>query len=159
AFSPDGRLLAVTCEAEVALYDLATRKQVQRLKGTGPSLYDLVFSQDGKRLAAGDDRAVALWDLKTGELCHNLGHGYAIDAVAFSPDGRTIVTGATYSDNVVRSWDALTGKLKGRWRGHQDGIEAIAYAPDGLRVASGSADGTVRLWDAATGKEIGCLDA
>jgi WD40 repeat protein len=159
AFSPNGKFLAVTCEAEVVLYDLATRKEVQRLKGTGPSLPDLVFSQDGKRLAAGDDRAVALWDLKTGDMCHDLGHGYTIAAVAFSPDGRTIVTGATYSDNVVRSWDALTGKIKGRWRGHKDGIEAIAYAPDGLLVASGSDDGTVRLWDAATGKEIGCLDA
>jgi RNA polymerase sigma factor (sigma-70 family) len=159
AFSPDGKFLAVTCEAEVVLYDLATRKVVQRLKGTGPSLPGLVFSQDGKRLAAGDDRAVALWDLKTGEPCHDLGHGYGIRAVAFSPDGRTIVTGADYSDNVVRSWDALTGKNKGRWRGHKDGIEAIAYAPDGLLVASSSDDGTVRLWDAATGKEIGCLDA
>src|SRR5262249_18464965 len=159
AFSPDGKFLAVTGEAEVALYDLATHKQVQRLQGTGPNLHDLVFSQDGKRLVAGDDRAVALWDRKTGELCHNLGHGYAIDAVAFSPDGRTIFTGATYSDDVVRSWDPLTGKIKGRWRGQKDGVEAIAYAPDGLLVASSSNDGTVRLWDAATGKEIGCLDA
>ena len=116
AFSPDGKFLAVTCEAEVVLYDLATRKVVQRLKGTGPSLPGLVFSQDGKRLAAGDDRAVALWDLKTGEPCHDLGHGYGIRAVAFSPDGRTIVTGADYSDNVVRSWDALTGKNKGQQR-------------------------------------------
>src|SRR5262249_40475399 len=159
AFSPDGKFLAVTGEAEVGVYDLATRKLVQRLKATGPSLDDVVFSQDGTRLAAGDDRAVAQWDLKTGEPCHDLGHGNAIDAVAFSPDGRTIVTGATYSDSVVRSWDALTGKIKGRWRGHKDGIEAIAYAPDGLLVASGSKDGTVRLWDAATGKEVGCLDA
>jgi WD40 repeat protein len=159
AFSPDGKFLAVTCEAEVARYDIAKRKVVQRLKATGPSLYDVVFSQDGTRLAAGDDRAVALWDLKTGEPCHDLGHSYAIDAVAFSPDGQTIVTGAMYSDNVVRSWDALTGKIKGRWHGHTDGIEAIAYAPDGLRAASSSDDGTVRLWDAATGKEIGCLDA
>jgi RNA polymerase sigma factor (sigma-70 family) len=159
AFTPDGKFLAVTGEAEVGVYDLAKRKLVQRLKASEAELYDVVFSQDGTRLAAGDGRALALWDLKTGESRHDLGHGYAIDAVAFSPDGRTIVTGAAYSDTDVRSWDALTGKLKGRWRGHTDGIGAVAYAPDGRLVASSSDDGTVRLWDAATGKEIGCLDA
>jgi WD40 repeat protein len=161
AFSPDGKFLAVTYETEVGVWDLAARKVVQRLKGSGPGLCYPVFSRDGKRLAAADavGRAVALWDLTTGEPCHDFGHGYAVAAVAFSPDGRTIVTGASYTDNVVRTWDALTGQIKGRWRGHKGGIEAIAYAPDGELVASSSEDGTVRLWGAATGKEVGCLDA
>jgi len=78
-----------------------------------------------------------------------------VDAVAFAPNGRTIVSGAAYTDNIVRTWDAFTGQIKGRWRGHKDGIEAIAYTPDGKVVASGSQDGTVRLWDAATGQQIG----
>jgi RNA polymerase sigma factor (sigma-70 family) len=159
AFSQDGKFLAVTYQMETGVWDLAARKEVRRLKGNGPGLSYPVFSRDGKKLAAADGRAVDMWDLTTGKPCHDFGHGYAIDAVAFSPDGRTIVTGATYSDHDVRSWDAITGKIKGRWRGHKGGIEAIVYAPDGKLVASSSEDGTVRLWDAATGKEVGRLDA
>src|SRR5262249_29848666 len=90
-FSPDGKLLAVTSEGEVGVWDVAARKEVQRLKGREPDLGIPVFSRDGKRLAAGDGRGVALWDLTTGEPCHDLGHGHGVAAVAFAPDGRSIV--------------------------------------------------------------------
>lgn len=159
AFSPNGKFLAATYEAEVGLWDLATRKEIRRLKGKESDLSAPVFSRDGKRLAAGDGHSISIWDVATGQPCHDFGHIYAVGAVAFAPDGRTIASGAAYTDNVVRAWDPFTGQIKGRWRGHRDGIEAIAYSPDGKLVASGSQDGTVRLWDAATGKEVGCLGA
>jgi RNA polymerase sigma factor (sigma-70 family) len=158
AYSPDGRFLAATYQGEVGLWDLAARTEVWRLKAKGGPLTHPAFSRDGKWLAAGDGPCVSIWDLSTGQPRHDFGHGYAIDALAFSPDGQTIVSGAAYTDNVVRVWDPLTGRIKGRWQGHRYGIEAVAYSPDGTLVASGSQDGTVRLWDAATGKEVGKLN-
>jgi RNA polymerase sigma factor (sigma-70 family) len=168
SFSPDGEFLAATYQTEVGLWDLTARTEVRRLKANGPSLRCPVFSRDGKRLAAADGTSVILWDLATGRPCHDLGHSNTVDAVAFAPDGRTIASGSAGGivtsgsasrDNVVRTWDALTGQIKGRWLGHTDGIEVVAYSPDGRLVASGSRDGTVRLWDAEAGKEVGCLDA
>jgi RNA polymerase sigma factor (sigma-70 family) len=159
AFSPDGKLLAVTLEEGVGLWDRTTRKEVRRLPGKESGVRCPVFSRDGQRLAVADGRGVELWDLKTGQPCHDFGHGHTVNAVAFSPDGQTIVSGAARADNLVRTWDTLTGQSKGRWQGHQDGIKAVAYAPDGRLVASASSDGTVRLWDAAAGQEVGRLDA
>jgi RNA polymerase sigma factor (sigma-70 family) len=159
AFAPDGKFLAATYEAEVGLWDLAARKEIRRLQGKESGLSCPVFSRDGKRLAAGDGNGISVWDVATGRPCHDLGHSYAVDGLAFAPDGRTIVSGAAYTDTVLRAWDPLTGQIKARWRGHTTGIEVVAYAPDGKLIASGSQDGSVRLWDPATGKEVRRLEA
>lgn len=78
------------------------------------------------------------------------GYPKPVDAVAFSPDGRTLVTGS--DDNVVRLRDVATGKLRATLTGHTDEVSAVEYSPDGRTLASSSDDKTVRLWDPATGR-------
>ena len=74
--------------------------------------------------------------------------------MAFSPDGRRIVSGS--SDNTLRLWDAATGKPIGPpLLGHTSRVWSVAFSPDGRRIVSGSFDNTLRIWDAATGKPIG----
>ena len=70
-------------------------------------------------------------------------------AVAFSPDGKTVLTGS--DDGTARLWDAATGKPIGPPLPHQDAVNAVAFSPDGKTVLTGSWDKTARLWDAATG--------
>ncbi|KAL7904347.1 Pfs, NACHT and WD domain protein [Trichoderma velutinum] len=77
------------------------------------------------------------------------GHGDAVQAIAFSPDSKTLASGSL--DHTVRLWDAITGSLKQTLKGHTEGVKAIAFSPDGKTLASGSLDHTVRLWDAKTG--------
>ena len=76
------------------------------------------------------------------------GHSNWVSAVAFSPDGKTIVSGS--SDHTIRLWDAATGVHQHTLEGHSHWVSAVAFSPDGKTIVSGSSDRTIRLWDAAT---------
>jgi WD40 repeat protein len=110
-------------------------------------------------LAADLNERVVVWDWTTGKPRHDFGHAFSVGAVVYSPDGKTIVSGARCYDPTIRVWESQTGRLKGEWRGHAIGVQDLAFSPDGKLVASGSQDGTVRLWDFGKGHEIHLVDA
>ncbi|KAH8797812.1 hypothetical protein F5884DRAFT_146537 [Xylogone sp. PMI_703] len=76
------------------------------------------------------------------------GHSDSVTSVAFSPDGKQIVSGSY--DNKVRLWDAATGEALQIFEGHSDWVTSVAFSPDGRQIVLSSYDRTVRLWDAVT---------
>lgn len=68
-----------------------------------------------------------------------------VTSVAISPDSRIVAAGSL--DMLVRLWDAQTGALIERLRGHNDSVYSVAFTPDGTRLVSGSLDKTLKCWD------------
>jgi WD40 repeat protein/serine/threonine protein kinase/tetratricopeptide (TPR) repeat protein len=124
----------------------------------GPGLLRLV--EAWRSAVAADDQAwqhaaragLAAWLGHHARLEGVFTHSRPVHGVAFSPDGKTILTGC--EDNVARLWDAA-GRPIGEPLRHQGRVLSVAFSPDGRVALTGSEDGTARLWDANSGRPIG----
>jgi WD40 repeat protein len=83
--------------------------------------------------------------------CHS-----PVASVAFSPDGKHIVSGSR--DCTVQVWDAVAGTVLHQLEGHTGPVNSVAFSPDGKHIVSGSDDTTVRVWDAVAGTGLHQLE-
>jgi WD40 repeat protein/serine/threonine protein kinase/Flp pilus assembly protein TadD len=168
AISPDGRF-ALRHEFQTnyffpkdhRLLDLTTGQEIGGpLPGLGNS-GRAEFSPDSKRLLTVAEAAsrTQLWDAATGRpLAPAVTHPSAVHAMAFSPDGKTVVS--AHIDATARLWDAATGASRGpplqhvkppkRWYA----LSHVGFSGDGKTVVT-VFDNTARLWEAATGRPRG----
>jgi len=79
------------------------------------------------------------------------GHTGRVHCVAFSPDGKRIVSGGY--DNSVKVWNVATGRETLKLKGHAGWVQSVAFSPDGRWIASGGNDNVVKVWDTETGLE------
>jgi len=92
------------------------------------------------------DKTIRLWEVTTGkELRRFEGHSSWVTSVAFSPDGRYILSGS--KDKTLKLWEVSTGRELRRFEGHSDSVNSVAFSPDGRYILSGSSDSTIRLWE------------
>ncbi len=90
-----------------------------------------------------EDKTARLWDLQGNIVLEFKRHTSSIHSVAFSPDGKTILTGA--SDDTIRVWNLL-GNLIQEYKGHTQSVYPSVFSPDGKTILSGAGDGTAFLW-------------
>jgi RNA polymerase sigma factor (sigma-70 family) len=170
AYSPDGKVLASLEQSVLHVWDTAAGKEIRQFRDPlGSSYHSVAFSPDGKLVAACTKEGVALWEAATGKEVYKLENETETLnrkwSLAFSPDGRVLA--APGKDNTVSLWEVATGKpvaqLGGQKppgpRGEQARVRFLAFSPDGrVLAASSSEDDKVRLWEMASGQEIGQLD-
>jgi WD40 repeat protein len=97
-------------------------------------------------------------DLAPGMVATMKGHSEAVYSVAFTPDGKHVVSGS--GDHTVKVWDSATGKeIKtfGGPAGHQNLVMSVSISPDGGLIASGGTDNTARLWDLPSSSPLRAL--
>ncbi len=80
------------------------------------------------------------------------GHLAAINAVAWSPDGKLLASAS--DDTYVQVFEAATGKRRAIYKGHTKEVATVAWSPNGRLMASAGQDGTVHIWEATTGKKV-----
>ena len=147
AFSPDGRRVLVG-ERRVGLWDAATGKKLRELEGSRGRIS--AFSPDSQRVAAGIEGGyIGVWDATTGQLLKRLEGDDSFQSLAFSQDGKRVVTPAGV-------WNATTGNQVVEFPTHSFGGDSVegyaAFSSDGHRAVAGGFDGDSGVWDAMTGK-------
>ncbi|MGE5190858.1 MAG: WD40 repeat domain-containing serine/threonine-protein kinase [Deltaproteobacteria bacterium] len=158
-FSPDSQTVAVPFQPEgtesrpeeqgVWLHGRPGFQRSERVPVPGAKA--VAFSPDGGRLALGKDTGLVLWNIHEHRIVWESPQT-DFSSVAFSPDGKLVVTGGVGRLVVVR--DAEDGRIHFRLASHRARINTFAFSSDSRTLATASADGVIKLWHIPTGQEL-----
>lgn len=154
-WSADGKWLAVASTQGVWLYATNALEEAPMLVDDSVlEAKHLSFSGDSQKLAfALSNGEIHVWDVAAQALVYSFQENRVVAALAFSGDGRRLAAGDSFNAKLFL-WDVETGQQLIQTQYHTSAIQTLAFSPDSSSLAVGSLDGTVSLWDAATGDNI-----
>ena len=156
AFSPDGkRIASATSGKVIKIWDAVTGMEVTNIQHGGERVGGLAFSPDSKYIASGDYGKICIWDVNSGAEAMTIpaAHRAWVVCVAYSPDGKRIVSGGGW-DPKIKVWDTATGKEVMTLRGHSQWVYCVNYDNSGRFIVSSNQNNTINIWDATTGEEL-----
>jgi|GEM_PF-2746661 len=177
AISSNGKLAASAAGTDITVWNvetgeiLTTKTQFTRRDQYNDlrSISALVFSLDGSMIASSEGETpgawqtprppsiggrIVVWDPLTGSDIATMQHGDSVPALAFSDDGKKLVSGSF--DDTSRVWDVSTGRPLSDFS-FTSNVGAVGFGKQDEWIVSSSYDGTVRIWDTRTGDEINRL--
>jgi WD40 repeat protein len=179
AISPDNTWIASSDGKQITIFHATTGGPKRTFAQPPDGVGHLAISPDGARIASSDkssrsgepmparEAQVLIWDVETGRplrscfVPSNESERESITCLTFSPDGRSLVAGhgtgvgtSSTGAGTLTMWDAQTGVILRNLKGHMNAVWSATFSPDGQRLATGSQDEAVRLWDLETGQEV-----
>ncbi len=174
-FTNDGRfLISASKDKTVRVWDVKTGETMRIIRGhigegQEGKIYAAALSPDNRLLALGcwmgpttnynrsDVATIRLIDFRTGDITRLLkGHNNVIVSLAFSADGRRLISGS--HDDDARIWNVKTGACLQTLSGHKDDIYAVAFHLDGDMAVTGSLDKSLKLWRVSDGEPVATLE-
>jgi len=139
-------------DSVLRIWDVKTLKEIRSFPSRSP-ITSIEVCLDGKHLITTAGKEVSFWDIRTFEIEKTYTVSTEVNSASLSPDASTFVVGGT--DFWAHVHDFATGKELEVHKGHHGPVHVIRYAPDGETFASGSEDGTIRLWQSGDSHSYG----
>ncbi|CDO71101.1 hypothetical protein BN946_scf184844.g105 [Trametes cinnabarina] len=150
-FSPDDRILASgSWDHTMCLWDVATATHLQTLLGHADQVLCVRFSPDGSHIVTGEcDHSVRIWEcdltVLDGRKPKKSMLRKGLQSLVKPPEEK-------------RTWYDPTGTYSTTGEHHASGVRVVSFSPNGALIATAAWDGTVRIWDVATGTRVKTLE-
>jgi WD40 repeat protein len=157
SFSPDGKMLAAGQGQQVRRWRTDTWEEFASGSGHGGPVKAVAFSPDGRSIATGGlDNTIRIWSWPEAQEMRRIdgvGDAWGVQQLAFSPDGRTLCATAWVNfGDMYHLYDVGTGALVKRFGKGHEGRAGAVFLADGKELLTGRMNGTLAIWDAASGR-------
>ena len=153
AWSPDGKKIATASRDKTSkVFDSTTGESQSTFNGHGQPVFGVGFLPDGNSVAtSGRDNRIRVWAVGDAKQAREIGFGGEVFRIRTTAEGMSFAGSA---DKTVRQHNLTNGQQVRQFGSHNDWVYSVDYNAATKRVASGSHDGEVRIWNAEDGKEL-----